>query len=150
MIDIPDSMKDELGAWNNGAGISIDQWIGCEGRFSLAVGYAAVFWPGFVEFEGYVLEKGFSIEGLRSFEASGENTRQSIEWVMNHVHIADLQHEGCSDISRDKIILLGEMMREMYTAKLQWQFPNRRFVVEFARPENPDDLQDYQISFWQE
>jgi hypothetical protein len=40
----PESMKSELAAWNNGAGIAIEPWVGCAGNFSLAVGYASVFW----------------------------------------------------------------------------------------------------------
>jgi hypothetical protein len=41
------SMESELAAWNNGAGIDLASWVGCEGRFALAVGYATVFWPEF-------------------------------------------------------------------------------------------------------
>ena len=70
-MDMPESMKAELSAWNNGAGIDLGAWIGCEGSFSLAVGYAAVFWPEFVEFEDYVLGRGFSEESLRGFESPG-------------------------------------------------------------------------------
>jgi hypothetical protein len=54
-MEIPESMKSELAAWNNGAGIDLESWTGCEGRFALAVGYAAIFWPEFVEFEGYTV-----------------------------------------------------------------------------------------------
>jgi hypothetical protein len=58
-METPESMKAELAAWNNGAGIAIKSWIACEGNFSLAVGYASVFWPKFVVFEGYILREGF-------------------------------------------------------------------------------------------
>ena len=54
-MDIPQSMKAELAAWNNGNGIDLESWISCEGRFSLAVGYASVFWPAFTLFEGYIV-----------------------------------------------------------------------------------------------
>ena len=89
---IPSSMKDQLSGWNGGRGIDLLSWIGCEGNFSFAVGYAAVFWPKFTEFEGYVLREGFSLESLRGFEAAPGWTRQSVEAVMNHLHIADIQH----------------------------------------------------------
>ena len=52
-METTQSMKDELAAWNNGAGIDLESWVGCEGRFALAVGYAAIFWPVFVEFDGH-------------------------------------------------------------------------------------------------
>jgi hypothetical protein len=37
-MDVPDSMKAELAAWNDGAGIDLESWVSCEGRFALAVG----------------------------------------------------------------------------------------------------------------
>lgn len=68
---------------------------------------------------------------------------------MNHLHIADIQHDACPDISADKLILLGERLREIYAAKLAWQFPDRKFMVEFDQPDNPDEFSDYQLSFFQ-
>ena len=148
-MEIPESMKAELGAWNNGAGIDLESWVGCEGRFALAVGYASIFWPEFVDFEGYILRKGFSEKSLRGFEAQQGCTRMGTEWVMNHLHIADTHHRGCSDMTRDKIALLGATLKEIYEAKLQYVFPNRPCLVEFYQPEDKDDLIQYQISFWQ-
>lgn len=101
-MEIPDSMKPELAAWNNGLGIDLESWVACEGRFALAVGYASIFWPEFVEFEGYVLRKGFS-----------------------------------------------EPAKEIYEAKLRWQFPERQVVVEFHVPEDDEKLAKYQSAFWQ-
>ncbi|MCZ3377238.1 hypothetical protein [Rhizobium sp. AG207R] len=135
MTEIPESMKLELGQWNNGRGIDIESWTGCVGNFSLAVGYSSIFWPSFVAHRQYILVQGFSEEVLRSFENDPTSTRQSVERVMNHLHVADIQHSGCTDISRDKLIFLGERLAEIFTAKLQWQFPDREFVVEFARPD---------------
>ncbi|NOU23151.1 MAG: hypothetical protein HOO93_15465 [Methyloglobulus sp.] len=148
-MDIPESMKAELSAWNNGTGIDLELWIGCEGTFSLAVGYSTVFWPEFVEFESYILSLGFSETSLREFESQQGSTRKSVEWVMNHLHIADIQYYGCKDISKDKIIPLGNVLKQIYEAKLKWQFPDRPCIVEFYVPKNEDELTDYQISFWQ-
>ena len=147
-MDIPSTMKDELGAWNNGAGIDLKSWVGCEGRFALAIGYAAIFWPELVEFEGYILHKGFSEESLRGFERQNGSSRRSVEWVMNHLHLEDIQHLGCADISQDKLILLGNVLKEIYQAKLKWQFPNRPCTVELYLPQD-NDFSQYQLSFWQ-
>lgn len=147
-MDIPESMKAELAAWNNGNGIDLESWIGCEGRFSLAVGYASVFWPGFTLFDGYILRDGFLENNLRGFEQQGQR-RQSVEWVMNHLHLEDIQHGDCQDISRDKLLVLGNALKEIYEAKLQRQFPDRPCTVEFFIPDDPDDFTEYQISFWQ-
>jgi hypothetical protein len=148
-MKLPNSMKAELGAWNNGKGIDLESWIGCMGNFSLAVGYASIFWPEFVEFEGYVLRKGFSKDSLRAFEAQGTK-KKSIEQLMNHLHIADIQHLGCEDISKDKLILIGNVLKEIYEAKLSVKFPTKKTIVEFYQPESEkEDLTEYQISFWQ-
>jgi hypothetical protein len=143
-------MKAELAAWNNSRGIDLESWIGCAGNFSLAVGYAALFWPELVEFDRYILRKDFSESALRGFESQPGSTRSSIEQVMNHVHIADLHHAGSADISKDKLMQLGHVLKEMLQAKLQWQFPQRTFVVSFHVPEDKDDLLGYELSFWQE
>ena len=148
-MDIPASMKAELGAWNNGAGIDLQSWTGCVGRFALAVGYASLFWPEFVLFDGYILPKGFSESALRGFESREGTTRKSVECVMNHLHIADIQYVGCPDISKDKIVLLGTMLKEIYEAKLRVQFPDRPCQVELYIPPDEDDLVSYEICFWQ-
>lgn len=149
-MDIPPSMATELQEWNNGKGIDLEGWIGCSGTFSLAVGYVTIFWPNFVEFDGYILRDGFCERTLRSFESGDGYDRKAVEKVMNHLHIADIQHYGCEDISKDKIQVLGSTLQQIYTAKLKTQFPQTPCVVEFYQPENDDDLWGYQISFWQE
>lgn len=137
-MTIPESMMKELGAWNNGKGIDLESWISCSGNFSLAVGYASIFCPGFVEFEGYLFEgEEFcdkAIESLRGFESQEGSTPKSIEWVLNHFHIADLHHSGCEDITVDKIIMLGEKLKAIYEARLAYLFPDNPCIVEFYRP----------------
>ena len=67
---------------------------------------------------------------------------------MNHVHIADIHH-GREDISIDKLLVIGNVLKEIYEAKLHWQFPDRPCSVELFIPDDPDDLTGYQLSFWQ-
>ena len=148
-MNTPESMKADLAAWNNGQGIDLESWIGCVGNFSLAVGYLTVFCPEFVEFDGYILRKGFTEESLHGFEESCAGNKKAVEAVLNHLHIADIQHYGCEDFSKDKAILLGRKLKEIYEARLQWQFPNKPCVVSFYEPDNDEDLVEYQITFWQ-
>ncbi len=68
---------------------------------------------------------------------------------MNHLHIADLQHYGCEDLSKDKVVLLGSKLKELYEARLQLLFPNNPCTVSFYEPETDEDLVNYEISFWQ-
>ena len=138
----------EMREWNNGAGIDVESWIGCEGSFRLAIGYSTIFWPRFVEFEQYVLREGFSVEALRGFEQQCGGDRQQIEAVMNQLHIADVQCHPCEDITRERVVYLGRVLSEIYQAKLAWQFPSKRFEVHFD--DSPaDNLTDYEITFVQ-
>ncbi len=139
----------EMRDWNNGAGIDINSWIGCAGNFSLAIGYSTIFWPRFVEFEGYILNEGFDLPSLRTFEGRSGATRYSVEWVMNHLHIADIQYYNCDDITQEKIVYLGRLLQEIYRVKLAWQFPRRKMNVEFYEPED-GELLEYQLSFYQQ
>ncbi|WP_294174378.1 hypothetical protein [uncultured Sphingomonas sp.] len=49
----------ELPRWNNGADIDPESWIECVGNYELATGYSLIFWPKFVQFDGYVLRRFF-------------------------------------------------------------------------------------------
>jgi hypothetical protein len=153
-MNIPDSMKEELGAWNNGQGVDIESWIGCSGNFSLAVGYTTIFCPKFIEFENYIFQSNEPadrqfIEIVRGFESQEGSTPFSVEWVINHLHIADLQYRYCEDISSDKLIILGNALKETYEARLAYFFPNKPCEVKFYIPDNPGDYDEYQLSFWQ-
>ncbi len=138
----------EMREWNDGKGIGIEAWVGCTGNFQLAVGYSVVFWPQFVEFEGYVLRKGFSLDSLRGFESQNHGERRPVEAVMNHLHIADIQRYGCEDLTRERVVYLGGVLKEIYQVKLAWQFPSKRFEVVF-QDDDSEDLLDYQITFFQ-
>lgn len=69
--------------------------------------------------------------------------------MINHFHIADLQHAECDDISADKLIILGNALKEIFEAKLAYQFPEKPCEVDFFIPEDTDNLYEYQLSFWQ-
>ncbi len=134
--------------WNNGAGIDVGAWIGCSGNFELAIGYSTIFWPEFVEFERYVLRARFSVESLRGFERQCGGERQQIEAVMNHLHISDIQHAGCEDITHERVIYLGRVLCEIYRAKLAWRFPAKRFEVHFD--DSPaEQITDYELTVYQ-
>jgi hypothetical protein len=148
-MEIPTSMTAELAEWNNGKGIDLESWIGCEGRFSLAIGYATVFWPEFEENEGYILHKGVPVEVIHGFEERKGISRHSVEATINHLHLVDLHYLGCPDASPDKLLALGGVLKEIYEAKLKWQFPDRPCTVSFFVPEDPNALEDYEITFWQ-
>jgi hypothetical protein len=138
----------EMRDWNNGAGIDVESWIACQGNFRLAIGYSNIFWPEFVEFDKYVLRAGFAVESLRDFERQCGGDRRQIEGVMNHLHIADIQYHGCEDLTQERVIYLGRVLRDIHRAKLAWQFPSKSFEVHFD--DSPlEHITDYQVSFVQ-
>ena len=89
------------------------------------------------------------MENVRAYEQQSKNDKYSVEWVSNHLHIADIQSHGCEDISEDKIVFLGRALKEIWEAKLRWQFPDRPCEVEFYEPEDRTNLIEFQLSFWQ-
>lgn len=142
-----EALLPELGAWNDGAGISARGWIECIGSYPLAVGYSLVFWPRFVRFERYVLREGFSEGALRGFEEQPGSNRASVEWVMNHVHLADI-HCNSGEPTEAQLRYLGRVLAEIHAVKLGADFPDLRFEVEFNDEPGLDPI-DYQLSFWQ-
>lgn len=153
IVKIPESMKEELQSWNDGQGVDLETWTQCSGSFSLAVGYADLFCPEFVEFEGYIFMAEEICEqtkrNIRGFESGENSTSQSVENVINHFHITDLQYRHCEDLTLDKILILGEKLKAIYEARLSYLFPDKPCIVEFYKPDDPDNLEEYQLSFWQ-
>lgn len=137
----------ELSEWNEGRGISAEAWIGCVGNYPLAIGYSLIFWPRFARFEEYVLRKGFSEGALRGFARQEGSSRASVEWVMNHIHLIDI-HCDEETVSEAQLRYLGRVLKEIHEVKLQADFPDLRFVVEFNDEPGLDPV-DYQMSFWQ-
>ena len=151
--NIPASMQVELQDWNTSHRVDLEGWVGCEGRFALAVGYASVFCPEFFEFEDYILRGEGPSEGvvraIRGFESGPCATPRSVEWTLNHLHICDIQHYGCPDIAADRLVAIGTALKKIYEARLAHLFPERPCVVQLYIPDDPQALQDYQLSFWQ-
>ena len=133
--------------WNNGAGIDVQGWIAGSGNYELLIGYSTIFWPEFIEFEGYVFRAGFSIESLRGFERSCNGDRRRVEGVMNHLHIADI-HFASDSATKERIVYIGRVLGDIYRAKLAWQFPSKRFEVYFDDSDS-ECLTDYEITFVQ-
>ena len=72
--------------------------------------------------------------------------------MINHIHILDLfaEVEGKQrEVSKDQIIYLGNVLREIYATKLKSKFQDKTFIVTFNGDEEVGDLIDYQLSFHQ-
>ncbi len=152
----PQSMQDELHRWNNGSGIDLETWVGCSGNFSLAVGYVSLFNPHFAEAEDYIFQIDKDEEtveaclaSIRQWERQKDSHPFKTEWLVNHFHIEDIHYLGCEDIAADKLMVIGNALKEIYQAKLAYQFPDRACEVEFYLPDDKENYHEYQLSFWQ-
>jgi hypothetical protein len=143
-----DALIPDLKRWNGGDGIDPEGWIACEGNFQLASAYSLIFWPTFTEHRGMVFRGEVEPEHIESWlKRCGD--KRSVEATVNHLHLADLHHPQCADVSVERLIYLGNVLQEIYTVKLAAQFPDRKFVVEFYEP--PDkELREYQLLFYQQ
>ena len=57
----------ELPTWNNGAGISVEAWVGCSGNFELAIGYSRLF----AQYGRYTARDWRALGRLAAHAASG-------------------------------------------------------------------------------
>jgi hypothetical protein len=153
MSQLPKSFVSELSAWRpDGKStdnlLDLHSWLGCNGNLNLVISYSTIFWPEFILFEDYIFRKGPEVETVRGFETQSKGNKQSVEWVLNHIHITDI-HFNDENVTEDKVVFVGRKLKEIWEVKLQWQFPDRPCEVEFFEPENRSDLVEFQLSFWQ-
>ena len=145
-----DQLIPELKQWNNGKGIDIEAWIGCVGDFQKAIGYSVIFWPRFAEVEGCIVREGTPRESVLQWLAHCGGDRRGVEAVINHLHLQDLHHAHCEDVTAERLAYLGRVLKEIHECKLRRDFPGRSFVVTFDEPEDKSHLVDYILSFYQQ
>jgi len=135
-------------AWNDGKGIDVRDWVSCEGDFQLAVGYSTVFWPEFFEIGKYVLTGPAPAGLIRDWETRYPNEFGRIEAVLNHFHIATLRRGDDDEASEERVLHIGNVLKQIYIAKLKMNFPDREFEVVFDDTPGKD-LMDYDLTFYQ-
>lgn len=122
-------------------------WVCLEGNLSLALSYSTIFWPEFVEIGGMVFQKGTTKEHVENWLSNNSGNKRSVEWVINHIHLQDI-HGAFSQATAKQLIYLGRVLKDMLACKLQRDFPEKKFVVEFIE-DGIENLADYQVSFFQ-
>jgi len=137
-------MKD----WNNGKGVEIDSWIQCVANHKVLIGCSRILWPSFIEHDGCIL-LGDSVDeaNYQAFLKSANGNKRTVEATMNHQHVL---HLFATELpTRDSVLYIGRLMKEIWQVKLGHQFPGRKITVSF--PEEDDlELLDYEITFFQE
>lgn len=142
----------ELIEWrqHNSSDFNIDTWTSIEGNIKLAIGYSFLFWPDFIEHDNCIFIKShFSVDNFMQWtKVDYVKNFAQIESVINHIHIVDLFSDQ-TEITPDQVIFLGKKLCEIYLAKLTINFPDKHFIVDFNHLDNPNDLTDYQLTFFQ-
>ena len=139
-------MKD----WNNGKGIDIDSWIQCMANHKILVGCARILWPEFIEREGCIFLGGSLANQDENYDGwvkRAREDRKAAEATANHMHILHLF--ATERPTRDLVLYVGRLLKEIWKVKLDRDFPDRRITVFF--PEQDDlELEDYELTFFQE
>ena len=138
----------EMKDWNNGKGIDVDSWIQCMANHKILVGCARILWPSFVEHDSCIL-LGDSVDeaNYQAFLKSAKGNKKTVEATMNRQHVLHLF--GTELPTRELVLYVGRLMKEIYQVKLRHDFPDRTITVFF--PEKDDlELIDYEVTFFQE
>lgn len=138
----------EMKDWNGGKGIEIDSWIPCCANHKILVGCARILWPNFFEHDGCIfLGDSVNETNYQAFLKQADGNKQRVEAVMNHQHVA---HLFATELpSRELVLYVGRLMKEIWEVKLRHDFPDRKITVFF--PEKDDlELLDYELTFFQE
>jgi predicted oxidoreductase (fatty acid repression mutant protein) len=109
--------------------------------------YQEMFWPDFIEHDGCVF-LAFNRNAYQQWHRQTGGDRRKIESLMNHRHVVDLLPKAVESPTRGLVILFGQLLRDVWDAKLRRDFPTRKFCVSFP-PEERIDLTDYEITFYQ-
>ena len=139
----------ELSQWNGGYGIDLLSWVNCIGREDHAIGYAAYFWPDFAIHDDCIFLRQPDVDNYNKWmrECNGDKTR--VESVMNHRHIVNMFGESEFEPTEEVLIHIGRLLRDMWSCKLQRDYPQRRVKVRFSEDDS-EDLLDYEITLYQE
>jgi hypothetical protein len=133
---------------DSGATTAAD-WIADTGNFESLIGYLDLVWRDFVLHDGCLLPEGFNPKNYDAWMQSTNQDRTSVEAVMNHIHILDLFSTQRESPTLAQVLVIGRVLREMWTAKLAREYPHLSIKVSFPDDQTFDDLLDYQITVYQ-
>ena len=139
----------DLPRWNNGNGADVSAFLCYIARYDHAIAYATLFWPDFILHDECVFLDPPDAKTYSNWMVQCKGDRTQVEAVMNHHHIVDIFVNSEVEPSREIVLHLGRLLKDMWQCKLQASFPERRFKVEFY-DDDSDDLLDYQITVFQE
>ncbi len=93
-----------------------------------------ILWPQFIEREGRILRKSALPENWPQFRCEAKKSSWSdsdIEYVINHVHVADLflNDPDYDQIEPEVYAFLAHTIADLWRNKLNSKYPTKAFVV---------------------
>ena len=115
------------------------------GRYDHALAYSTLFWPEFTIKDDCVLLGTEVPASYEVFKTQLKGSRVELEALLNHRHTRHLF--PCDNAHRqpNMLLCLGLRLKEMWSAKLRQDFPDRKFNVDVSTY----DVEDPEITFWQ-
>jgi len=149
MHEDADKLIPELRQWNDGTGISLEAWRSYVARYDHAIAYATLFWPDFVLYEDCVFLNEPTPAAYQDWVTHCGGDKQAVERVMNHRHIADMFINSEVAPTKEILVHIGRLLKDMWQCKLRRDFPDRQIKVELYEGDS-DDVAQYEITVFHE
>jgi hypothetical protein len=101
----------ELSQWKT----DIGSWINAIGRFDHAIAYGHLFWPEFKIHQECVLFADCPIESFDHWMKHTGGNLTAVEGVLNHRHILDLFTNSEFKATREVVLHLGRLLRDIWS-----------------------------------
>jgi hypothetical protein len=105
----------------------------------MALLFAELFWPEFVEIDNMVFlattfEDTSDLKRLNNAVKHYQGDLRKVEESFNTVEVPSLFGARMGDTTNSEDLLLAEILAAMWRARLSEKFPDRKFVVEVIGP----------------
>ena len=105
-------------------------------------------WPTFLERRGCVVLSDVNSKDLAELLYLTQNSRASVETQLNRRRLIHMLPAN-APVSPVELSLIGSMVKEMWQAKLRSDFPNKTFSVIFTEGKTGLDVDNFEITFFQ-
>jgi len=132
--------------------IDVQNWLYTQGNYEILIACGALFWPTFLEYKDCIVRHSSCnnyIENYARLTADGPVERGYVEERLNRLEIVDIiSPTNPASLSMEQAIHIGELLKQMWQAKLTSEFPNRDFHVSFFVYDG-DRVEDLALTFCQ-
>ncbi|THF67964.1 hypothetical protein E7T06_18610 [Deinococcus sp. Arct2-2] len=130
-----------------GEQFDLSEYLNKKGNRDLAVAFASLFWPQFIEVDGCILRaENYDPVSFQNWMKSTEGNRSQVESVLNHLHVYDLFQDDLEH-PLEVYEYLAQILHRTWQAALTEQFPDKKFKFHYAT--EPDDYGPT-LYFWQD